>query len=548
MANPVVMRRNFNVGHADAESDDLLLENCFVDSGDLALLVDCDNPKSLVLGRTGAGKTALLRQVERSVTNPITLQPEALALNYITNSGVLQFFEAAGVQLDTFYTLLWRHILAVELLKKKFQIYNERNQSEFLFSIKTLFSDNRAKERALAYLTQWGNKFWMETQYRTQEFTKKLENELEAEAGVEIADVAKIGVKGVAKLSEEQKGQVVEAGQRVVNNVQVKELGEVIDLLAHDIFNDKRERYYILIDRLDEDWVDDRIRFKLIRALLDAIKTFRKIKSVKIIACLRTDLHYRVLKSITSPGFQSEKYTALYHRIQWTRPQLMDLLDRRVNFQFKRQYSGAEVRLSDIMPPNQIGRRTTTEYMLDRTFFRPREAIIYLNECIERSEGATKISVSVIRSAEVKYSTDRLQALTEEWRREYPALRNTMRLLEKRNASFTINEFTRAEVEAFADKFVSDSQNAKDPLFPVLERFFCNDGSIDLVSCLQEVMQVLYKVGVVGVKSDPQMARQWSMFDDALLTSGHPKPDATIAVHKAFWSALNITPTTTADD
>jgi hypothetical protein len=171
---------------------------------------------------------------------------------------------------------------------------------------------------------------------------------------------------------------------RVVNSVQVKELHEVINLLAEDIFNDPKKTYYLVIDRLDEGWVDDRIRFKLIKALIEAVRTFKKVQNVKIIVALRTDLHYRVLRETTQPGFQEEKYRSLYLPLRWTREQIIRLLDDRVSFMFKRQYTRAGVRLADIMPNNQIDQRSATDYMLDRTFFRPREAILFLNACIAK--------------------------------------------------------------------------------------------------------------------------------------------------------------------
>ena len=83
MANPVVFRRNTNIGATDAESDDQFLENCFVDTGDLDALLDCTNAKSIILGRTGSGKTALIKQVIRRCQNYIEISPQDLSLNYI---------------------------------------------------------------------------------------------------------------------------------------------------------------------------------------------------------------------------------------------------------------------------------------------------------------------------------------------------------------------------------------------------------------------------------------------------------------------------------
>ena len=207
---------------------------------------------------------------------------------------------------------------------------------------------------------------------------------------------------------------------RIVNDVQVKDLHQVIALLSEDIFNNPSDRYYIVIDRLDEDWVDDRIRFKLIKALMEALRTFRQIHSAKIIVALRTDLHYRVLKETVHAGFQQEKYSSLYLQLRWTRQQLQQLLDLRVHFMFRRQYTNSNVTLFDILPINQIEKRSAVDHILDRTFFRPREAILYLNNCIARSEGSSRITITTLRQADVVYSQQRLISLADEWRREYP--------------------------------------------------------------------------------------------------------------------------------
>ena len=52
-------RRHDNVGVADAENDYDFLVDCFVQTGDLDVLKNCGDSRRVVLGRTGAGKTAL---------------------------------------------------------------------------------------------------------------------------------------------------------------------------------------------------------------------------------------------------------------------------------------------------------------------------------------------------------------------------------------------------------------------------------------------------------------------------------------------------------
>jgi hypothetical protein len=537
MANPIIFRRNSDIGAPDAETDDLFLSHCFTDTGDLATLLDCRNPKCLILGRTGSGKTALLKQVIKTGAHAVELSPEALALNYVTNSPTLRFFEEAGVQLDIFFTLLWRHIITVELLKLRYRITNSDGQTNFLTSLGGLFSRDASKKKALEYLTNWGSQFWTETEYRTKEFTRKLETELSASAKAK-ASFMSLGAEGARKLTEEEKIEVRDAGMRVVNEVQVKDLHQVIVLLSEDIFTDLNDRYYIVIDRLDEDWVDDRIRFKLIKALMEALRTFRHIHSAKIIVALRTDLHYRVLKETLHPGFQQEKYSALYLQLRWTRQQLQVLLDLRVNFMFRRQYTNSNVTLVDIMPTARIEGRSAIDHLLDRTFFRPREAILYLNNCIARSEGADRISITTIRQADVVYSQQRLISLTDEWRREYPNLRNSMAFLTRRDIPFTIDSISKEDCQKLA-LAILESSHGSDPIYTLAEEYYLSS-DLSEQQFLSSLLSILYQAGVVGIKPDPQLGRQWSYIDEPTISKEQIRERSKIDVHKTFWAALGI--------
>ncbi|MGB5904465.1 MAG: hypothetical protein WBH00_16610 [Xanthobacteraceae bacterium] len=535
MSNPIILK-NSDIGSPDAEADELFLENCFLNTGDLETLLDCTDPKCLILGRTGSGKTALLRHVLRVGEHAVELAPEALALNYVLNSNVLRFFEEAGVKLDVFYSLLWRHILTVELLKLRYGIYNLSKQQEFLEKIQALLTRNNAKQRALKYLSDWGDQFWTETEYRTKEFTRKLETQLSAAVKVD-AKYLQLGADGARKLTEEERIEVRELGMRVVDDVQIKDLHEVIALLSEDIFNDHQKRYYIIIDRLDEDWVDDTLRFKLIKSLIEALRTFQKIRPIKIMVALRTDLHFRVLKETDSAGFQEEKYRSLYLPLRWTRAQLTEMLNKRVQFMFKRKYTKDGISLSDIMPTNQIDRRSSEDYILDRTFFRPREAIIYLNECIARSAGSSKITISVLRQAEVSYSQQRMVSLANEWKREYPNLGRAARFLDHRKTPFKIEDILEDEAKSLALRILEHTPATIDPLYEWSEKYFLG-GSVTYVEFLQEITAIFYQVGLVGIKPEPHLGRQWSFEDDPTLERAQIKPQAQIDIHKTFWAAL----------
>ena len=68
-------RKNDDIGAAAAEDDVHFLSECFIDTGELEYLYDCDNPKQIIVGRTGAGKTALLTEIQGSSKKTINLSP-----------------------------------------------------------------------------------------------------------------------------------------------------------------------------------------------------------------------------------------------------------------------------------------------------------------------------------------------------------------------------------------------------------------------------------------------------------------------------------------
>jgi hypothetical protein len=113
-------RSTDSIGAAAAEDDEFLRE-CFVDTGALDLLSEIDDRRLILLGRTGAGKSALMRMLEETKDSQvIRLAAEHLALTYVANSTILNFFSSIGVNLDPFFKLLWRHVLTVEILTRSF--------------------------------------------------------------------------------------------------------------------------------------------------------------------------------------------------------------------------------------------------------------------------------------------------------------------------------------------------------------------------------------------------------------------------------------------
>lgn len=127
--------KHATIGANDALEDKFILDDAFVDLGTLKVFRDTNRPECIVLGRTGSGKTALLETLASSESMVVKLDPKALALSYLSDNQVLKFFVELGVDMELFYNLLWRHVFAVEIIKRKYNIDSEGRARHFLGSI-----------------------------------------------------------------------------------------------------------------------------------------------------------------------------------------------------------------------------------------------------------------------------------------------------------------------------------------------------------------------------------------------------------------------------
>lgn len=532
-------KKNDRVGEAEAESDENFLFQCFVDNGDLASLRDCTAPQRIIVGRTGSGKSALLRMLERNEDHVISLAPEQLSLGYLSNSGVIRFFEEAGANLDVFYQLLWKHVLAVELIKYKYKINNDAAQKSFLSMLGQLFVKDKAKEQAVDYLRKWGENFWNETEYRVREITAKMEHDLKASLGTEGLG-AKLEAGAAQKLSAEERGDVISRGARVVNQVQIKALSDVLRLLSEEIFNDAQECYFVTIDDLDTKWVDDSLKYKLIRALIETIKSFRQVRSVKIVVALRLDLLQRVITATRDSGFQSEKYESLRLNLRWSSGELLDLLNRRVQHLVKQRYTSRPVLMSDLFPTH-IGKTLFSDYLTQRTFLRPRDAILFVNECIARASDRGQISSQIVQDAEGSYSQKRVDSLQEEWGTVYPQVAQYLHVFARRPVSLRVSELSEESIRDWVQSELLAHPDPNDPVAQAAIQCFMED-KLSHFKFLLVLVNALYTVGAIGIKPDTSSPEYWSYFSDHVPSEGAIKPSSVLKLHPVFWRAVGARP------
>jgi hypothetical protein len=528
-----------DIGALDAEND-AFLETAFLVRDDYYLLSNTKQPHRIILGRTGSGKSALIRRIESMNPRVARISPEAISLRHLSNSDIIQYFYKLDVKLDLFYKVMWKHVFIVELIKLRFK--NDMNKSvNFLEWIKKNFPDKK-RQRAIKYLEDWEDRFFQDTEYQIREMETSIEKRFRAETGVKGGLLNVLTLKGGSeaeqKVHDTIRAEVLHKAQKVIHESQIPELDEIISLMREELFKDDQKKYFLVIDDLDKDWVSEGIVYDLIKALIETVKDLSTIPNVKIILALRSNIHRRIFHENTTRGVQREKYNHLYLKLSWTKENLIDLLNRRLEELMRGYYTKSSPKVSDVLPIATGKSISGIDYMLERTFYRPRDIIDFFNKCIVVSDGKTKFTRESIRQAEAEYSTERLHAIEDEWAENYGLFKPMVELLEGGNVSFTLTELiSRAEnhfVELLSTKADSKMRGA---MAAMLEQF---KSAMDTESCLKDLLVVLYEIGIIGVKKSSDTIRSYSYEQFTHLDSAEIHHDTKFYVHPMFFRALKI--------
>ncbi|WP_305983485.1 P-loop ATPase, Sll1717 family [Roseivirga thermotolerans] len=539
--NQYKFRRNVDIGSLAAEDDKFLL-TAFVDKHDLTILRDMKDPKCILIGRTGCGKSALIRYIEENESHVARISPESMSLRHLSNSDIINYFRKINVKLDLFYKVLWKHVFIVELIKLHFD--GDLTKSKGILDwIKSNTSDKyKNKKQSIEYLEQWEDRFWENTEYRIKELETSLEKRFKGEFGgnLDLNQIIKLAAKGESeqKNSKTVKYEVINKAQKVVNESQIEHIRNIIDMMKNELFSRTQKKYFIIIDDLDKEWVSNTIVYDLIKSLIETIKDFSKVANIKIVIALRTNIHKKIFKENISRGIQREKYNHLYLDIQWNKEELLELLDNRLRELMKNNYTSDSPKVDDILPSANKKQSSGFEYIVERTFMRPRDVIDFFNKCIKNADGKTKISREVIRKAEDEYSHERLRALNDEWIENYGNIHCIYKFLKGCPNGFKIEDIISVVEDSFLD---SIGNNEVLRLSIGLQASFREFGEkYDTKKLLKEVLIILYEIGLLGIKQNTENRKEYIYESYSAYEVDDIIESTRFYVHPMFHKALRI--------
>ena len=222
-------------------------------------------------------------------------------------------------------------------------------------------------------------------------------------------------------------------------------------------------------------------------------------------------------------------------KIQWGKKDLIRLVDSRLSEVFRQEYTGATPTLHDLLPAiTKKYKIDPLDYMLDRTFFRPRDVIDFINTCLEQSEWKSKLTWSDIRQAETSYSDRRLQSVIDEWKDSYFGIHLVFNFLKKAKKIFSYTQFSDEDInQILSHSEIEQSSWLKDLQGKYIKSIF------SLEDIKMEILKSLYFIGVIGVKF-PHTHKVVYSFQQLQGVGTDAFLEYPIHVHKMFWGALGI--------
>jgi len=478
----IVLNRSMNLGTGMAENDNDFLTQCFLETPEYKTILDFNDKKNILLGRTGSGKTALIKMLlGNQKLVPIEIRPDTFALQYLSNVPIIREMKEAGLNLNVFYKFLWLHEILSNIIKQYFRYMKNK---DFFQSISERLGLGGRVRDLKRYLEKNDGIF-----FNTETITKITEN-LESSVGSELGFSKFAGLRG--GLKESQKQEVQSKINQCLSSEQISQLKNIITIFKEYFGENIENKIIVTIDNLDENWTDENSKYELISALLDAVKMFIDIPNLKIVVAMRSDLLNKTIKVMKR---QSEKDTAFTLKLNWTKERLEELVDKKLRYLFEFKYNRrTPVSFKQLFNCDIDGVRGY-KYVLDHTFLRPRDIINFVNFCLVEADGKYVIQKDHVLTAEEKYRSYLLDALTNEWQYVYPNMILYVKAIRDNLNNMFVYSNLVEKYEDIQQCLLSENDDNGDEL---IQSFLSCDNDNCRKNNIKKFLDLLFVIGIIG--------------------------------------------------
>lgn len=406
--------------------------------------------KSLLIGRKGSGKTAIMKYCvdnEKRATQCI-YKIEATHATYSKISEKLLSVASSIQHLDSSFKLAWLLTTLVRLIDRFLEenLFAVTHDEKVLYEFATekLGYDRNDSISAIAgYVFDW---------YRNLRKVDKLER-----------DIPKPAIKEIDAFHFDE----------------VK----LLKMIGHaaNRLNQRGQSVYIFYDKLDERWDSSDLHIAFLQGLFLALKDIKTLGyRIYPVALLRDD----IFRSVTRNFQHIDHYRMEIANVRWDETSLIELIGLRIRNSLKnageRSLAESNKDLWALAFPQEFPDRMHTHpsytYLIERTLFRPRD-IIFL--CSLIGDYARELRKENLTSEEVKiceknYSQQKRYDVSAEFSHQYLGLDLLMEKFWKRTNGYNREELDYA-IAQIQDELAPPNQFK----------------SMDV----RDVLKVLYEVG-----------------------------------------------------
>ena len=410
--------------------------------------------KTLIVGRKGSGKSALLKKLRAHFSNRkntliIDIQPSFHAMKNILAEKTLvnRFAE------EIFFQYAWQKYL----LYKAIVEFGNLSYGKYIKGSYE-FARNIAKKDQLTSLD------FVET----------------------IADIfSRLKLK-TGKLGD--LGLTLERDLKISSDVAqyIFHIKRIIDRGNFDIL------YFI--DDLDLLWSNTRASNNILLGLLACANMLMSLsKNIHLFIGIREDV-YKLLLSKTQ---HSDKYRNV-ELLRWEKEELKEILEERIKFNFKGKVKHKDNSLFYHVFPEMIHKVDVLDWMVERTLGRPRELIQLSRIYTEKNESEYP-NEQVLLLAERTYSEWKLQDLCNEYMYQYPGMMdlfNCWRIVAQYNDQ---------------SNFLMDIKHFEFLFLDLMQNTNCEHAWLYQIKNELDYMKlllILYEIGFVGDVVDIGMEKQ----------------------------------------
>lgn len=541
--NKIIIESTDKVGAYSAERDDAFLIKCFFQHPAFGIVREPSNSESILYGNTGSGKTAIIRYLTQVEENVLNVDLDDVTLNYISNSNVVQVLDDLDADTNLLFRAFWQYIIILSYIRLKYRTNNAQKTNIWVDGLAERFRKDKSRSKALKFLEKHRDMFWVDADVAVEEYATRIDNEFRASIGADFISKFRADSGFVRKQGSEKKEQIRRRLTSFINPELLRELNEMMKHLKEDC-RPKERVFYITFDRLDENWADEHVKYHLIKSLIECQKSFGGLKDLKIITSMRADIFDRSLALSSDPGSQRDKLRDYKAEIKWSKTQLSTMIGDRVTQLCKRKYTGKKVSFDEIFTKRVDG-KAPLDYILERTLMRPRDVILFVNECLTVSSGKSEVGFKDIKKAEEEYSRIRRSAIIDEWKSCIPSISIIIGYL-------STLEHPTGKFSDFSDKidwedlvvsvFEVGDNNSNCQVFKVISRKgFDIDKTSDRKRLVSLVLSELYRVGAIGLKANENTEYRYVYDGPTFIDASEVSEDSHWFIHRGLRSTLGFT-------